>query len=439
MSGIMMMVIAIVVLGGAYIFYGRYLEKKWGIDPNAKTPAYEMEDGVDYVPADTNIVFGHQFASIAGAGPINGPIQAAIFGWLPVLLWILIGGVFFGAVQDFSAMYASVKNKGRSIGSIIETYIGKTGKKLFLLFCWLFCILVVAAFADVVAGTFNGFLTADDGTVSKITANGAVATTSMIFIVEAVCLGMILRYGKLHKWVNTAIAIVMLIGAVALGMNFPMFLPRTTWHVIIFIYILIASVAPVWSLLQPRDYLNSYLLIFMIIAAIIGVFVANPQCHLEAFTSFNVDGQTLFPILFVTIACGAVSGFHSLVSSGTASKQIKNEKNMLPVSFGAMLMESMLAIIALIAVASFAKGEAAAQGLTTQPQIFAGAIANFLEVIGLPHTLVFTLINLAVSAFALTSLDSVARVGRLSFQEFFQDNDVDEKDYTPFRKLMVNK
>ena len=428
MSGIMMMVIAIVVLGGAYIFYGRYLEKKWGIDPNAKTPAYEMEDGVDYVPADTNIVFGHQFASIAGAGPINGPIQAAIFGWLPVLLWILIGGVFFGAVQDFSAMYASVKNKGRSIGSIIETYIGKTGKKLFLLFCWLFCILVVAAFADVVAGTFNGFLTADDGTVSKITANGAVATTSMLFIIEAVCLGMILRYGKLHKWVNTAIAIVMLVGAVALGMNFPMYLPRTTWHVIIFIYILIASVAPVWSLLQPRDYLNSYLLIFMIIAAIVGVFVANPQCHLEAFTSFNVDGQTLFPILFVTIACGAVSGFHSLVSSGTASKQIKNEKNMLPVSFGAMLMESMLAIIALIAVASFAKGEAAAQGLTTQPQIFAGAIANFLEVIGLPHTLVFTLINLAVSAFALTSLDSVARVGRLSFQEFFQDNDVDEKD-----------
>lgn len=439
MSGIMMMVIAIVVLGGAYIFYGRYLEKKWGIDPNAKTPAYEMEDGVDYVPADTNIVFGHQFASIAGAGPINGPIQAAIFGWLPVLLWILIGGVFFGAVQDFSAMYASVKNKGRSIGSIIETYIGKTGKKLFLLFCWLFCILVVAAFADVVAGTFNGFLTADDGTVSKITANGAVATTSMLFIIEAVCLGMILRYGKLHKWVNTAIAIVMLVGAVALGMNFPMYLPRTTWHVIIFIYILIASVAPVWSLLQPRDYLNSYLLIFMIIAAIVGVFVANPQCHLEAFTSFNVDGQTLFPILFVTIACGAVSGFHSLVSSGTASKQIKNEKNMLPVSFGAMLMESMLAIIALIAVASFAKGEAAAQGLTTQPQIFAGAIANFLSVIGLPHSLVFTLINLAVSAFALTSLDSVARVGRLSFQEFFLDSDVDEENMSPFLKFVTNK
>ena len=441
MNGILMMVIAIVVLGGAYLLYGRYLQKKWGIDPNAKTPAYEMEDGVDYVPADTNVVFGHQFASIAGAGPINGPIQAAIFGWLPVLLWILIGGVFFGAVQDFASMYASVKNKGRTIGYIIEEYIGKLGKKLFLLFCWLFCILVVAAFADVVAGTFNGFTvpTVAGEAVKKVAANGAVATTSILFIFEAVALGMILKYGKLHKWINTAIAIVMLVAAVVIGLNFPIYLTRETWHILIFAYIFVASVVPVWALLQPRDYLNSYLLIFMIVGAVIGVFVSNPSCNLQAFTSFNVDGRYMFPILFVTIACGAVSGFHSLVSSGTASKQIKNEKNMLPVSFGAMLMESMLAVIALIAVASFAKGEAAAQGLTTQPQIFAGAIANFLSVIGLPHSLVFTLINLAVSAFALTSLDSVARVGRLSFQEFFLDEGVTEENMTPFQKVVTNK
>ena len=399
MSGILMMVIAIVVLGGAYLLYGRYLQNKWGIDPKAKTPAYEMEDGVDYVPADTNVVFGHQFASIAGAGPINGPIQAAIFGWLPVMLWILIGGVFFGAVQDFASMYASVKNKGRTIGYIIEEYIGKLGKKLFLLF----------------------------------------ATTSMLFILEAVVLGFFLKYTKFNKWINTAVAIVLLVAAIALGLKFPMYVSLGTWHIIIFAYILVASVAPVWALLQPRDYLNSYLLIFMIVGAVIGVFVANPSCNLKAFTSFNVDGQYMFPILFVTIACGAVSGFHSLVSSGTASKQIKNEKNMLPVSFGAMLMESMLAIIALIAVASFADGEAAAQGLTTQPQIFAGAIANFLSVVGLPHSLVFTLINLAVSAFALTSLDSVARVGRLSFQEFFLDSDTDEENMSPFLKVVTNK
>ena len=190
-------------------------------------------------------------------------------------------------------------------------------------------------------------------------------------------------------------------------------------------------------MLQPRDYLNSYLLIFMIVAAVIGIFIANPQCNLNAFNGFTVNGQYLFPILFVTIACGAVSGFHSLVSSGTASKQIKNEKNMLPVSFGAMLMESMLAVIALIAVASFASGEAAAQGLKTQPQIFAGAIANFLTAAGLPYSLVFTLINLAVSAFALTSLDSVARIGRLSFQEFFQEDDPAKA--SPISKVMTNK
>ena len=441
MNGILMMVIAIVVLGGAYLLYGRYLQNKWGIDPNAKTPAYELQDGVDYVPADTNVVFGHQFASIAGAGPINGPIQAAVFGWLPVLLWLLVGGVFFGAVQDFASMYASVKNKGRTIGYIIEEYIGKLGKKLFLLFCWLFCILVVAAFADVVAGTFNGFTvpTVAGEAVKKVAANGAVAMTSILFIFEAVALGMILKYAKLNKWVNTVIAIAMLVVAVVIGLNFPVYLTRETWHLFIFAYIFIASVVPVWALLQPRDYLNSYLLIFMIVGAVVGIFVSNPSCNLQAFTSFNVDGQYMFPILFVTIACGAVSGFHSLVSSGTASKQIKNEKNMLPVSFGAMLMESMLGVIALIAVASFAKGEAAAQGLTTQPQIFAGAIANFLSAVGLPHNLVFTLINLAVSAFALTSLDSVARIGRLSFQEFFLDEGVTDENMTPFQKVVTNK
>ena len=256
---------------------------------------------------------------------------------------------------------------------------------------------------------------------------------------QAVALGYFLKYTKFNKWINTAVAILLLVAAIALGLNFPVYVDLGTWHIIIFVYILIASVAPVWALLQPRDYLNSYLLIFMIVGAVIGVFVANPACNLKPFTSFNVNGQYMFPILFVTIACGAVSGFHSLVSSGTASKQIKNEKNMLPVSFGAMLMESMLAIIALIAVASFADGEAAAQGLTTQPQIFAGAIANFLSVVGLPHSLVFTLINLAVSAFALTSLDSVARVGRLSFQEFFMDSDTDEENMSPFVKVVTNK
>lgn len=436
MNGLTMMILALVVLVGAYLVYGRWLAKTWGIDPKAKTPAYEFEDGVDYEPADTAVVFGHQFASIAGAGPINGPIQAAVFGWVPVLCWVLIGGVFFGAVQDFGSMYASVKNKGRTIGYIIEEYIGKLGKKLFLLFCWLFCILVVAAFADVVASTFKGF--AADG--STIAANGSVATTSCLFILEAVALGFVLRFGKLNKWINTAIAIVLLVAGVAIGLAAPIYVAGGTWHLVIFAYIFIASVVPVWALLQPRDYLNSYLLVAMIVGAVVGILVTNPSVNLPAFTSFYVEGTgNMFPILFVTIACGAVSGFHSLVSSGTASKQIKNEKDMLPVSFGAMLMESMLAVIALIAVASFATGEAASLGYTTPAQIFAGGVASFLQTIGLPFNLVFTLINLAVSAFALTSLDSVARVGRLSFQELFLDASIDDENMEPWRKVLTNK
>ena len=440
MNGLLILLLALAVLLGAYLIYGRYLARTWGVDPKAKTPAYEMEDGVDYVPADTNVVFGHQFASIAGAAAINGPIQASVFGWVPVLLWILLGGVFFGAVQDFAAMYASVKNKGRTIGYIIESYIGRTGKKLFLLFCWLFSILVVAAFVDIVAGTFNGFQTAADGTVAMVPANGSVAATSILFVGEAVALGFLLRYGKLHKWANTAVALVMLVAAIVLGLRFPLCIGLNSWHLLVFAYVLIASVAPIWALLQPRDYLNSYLLIAMIVAAVIGVFAARTEVNLPAFSGFTVGGQTLFPFLFVTIACGAVSGFHSLVSSGTASKQIKNEKSMLPVSFGAMLMESMLAVIALIAVASFASSaETAALGYTTPAQIFAGGVANFLTVMGLPRDVVFTLINLAVSAFALTSLDSVARVGRLSFQELFLDESIKGEDMGPVRRLFTNK
>lgn len=439
MNGITIMLISIAVLLLAYIFYGRWIAKKWGIDPKRKTPAYEQRDGVDYEPAPRSVVFGHQFASIAGAGPINGPIQAAIFGWVPVLLWVLIGGVFFGAVQDFTSMYASVRNKGRSIGYIIEKYIGKTGKKMFLLFVWLFCILVVAAFADIVAGTFMGYTVTEGVRGVNITANGAVATTSMMFIVFAIALGLLLKYTKLPTAVNTVIAIAMLVGAVVIGLNFPMYLPLNAWHILVFVYIFIASVVPVWLLLQPRDYLNSYLLVVMILAAVVGVFVANPTINLPAFTSFNVDGNYLFPILFVTIACGAVSGFHSLVSSGTASKQIKNEKDMLPVSFGAMLLESMLAVVALIAVASFATGEASAQGLETPAQIFAGAVAGFLTKMGLPNDVVFTLITLSISAFALTSLDSVARVGRLSFQELFLDDSIKDENIGPVRKVLTNK
>lgn len=437
MNGIIIMIFAIVVLVAGYIFYGKWLAKKWGVDPNRKTPAYEMQDGVDYVPTDKQVVFGHQFASIAGAGPINGPIQAAVFGWVPVLLWCLIGGIFIGAVQDFSSMYASVRNKGRSIGVIIELYVGKVGKRLFLLFVYLFSMLVIAAFADIVAKSFGVNAGAD---ASIQLANSQVATVSTLFIVVAVAFGIFLKTVKPGTTVNTIVSIVLLILCIAVGYLCP-FLKFSTnvWLYLVFLYILIASVTPVQYLLQPRDYLNSYLLVAMIAAAVIGIFVSNPTMNLPAFTGFTASTGSMFPILFVTVACGAVSGFHSLVSSETASKQVKNENDMLPISYGAMLVEVLLAVIAIIAAGAVADAMTGALPAGTPQQIFSTAVASFLSGIGIPNQLSFTLISLAVSAFALTSLDSVARVGRLSWQELFLDDDEDEASMASWKKILTNK
>ncbi|MCH3915965.1 MAG: carbon starvation protein A [Spirochaetia bacterium] len=431
MNGVIILVIGCVALLSGYLYYGRRLAKKWGVDPSRKTPAYEFEDGVDYVPTDSNILFGHQFASIAGAAPIIGPIAASGFGWLPVLLWCLIGGVFFGGVQDFGAMVASVKNEGHSLGFIIEKYLGKTGKNLFLLFCWLFCILVIAAFANIVAVSFGSVA----GNEALTSSNGSTAMTSCLFIGFAVAFGFFAR--KVHPGtvMQTIIAIVLLVVAITIGLLVPITsLTVGQWTYIIFAYILVASVVPVWALLQPRDYLNSFLLIFMIAAAVLGIFVAHPSMKLPAVTTYVVGGQSMFPFLFVTIACGAVSGFHALVSSNTSSKQIKSEKDMLKVSYGAMLVESLLAVIALVCVGSLG---GMPKGISAQ-QTFAMAIANFLDVFHVKHSLSLTLINLAISAFALTSLDSVARIARLSFQELFTEDGQDPATIKPVQKLCQN-
>ena len=430
MNGTLLLALSSVCLAVAYIFYGRWIAKSWGIDISRKTPAHELNDGIDYVPTKRSVVFGHQFASIAGAGPINGPIIAAMFGWVPVLLWILLGGIFIGAVQDFAAMYASVKNKGRSIGYIIELHIGKTGKKLFLGFVWLFSILVIAAFADIVAGTFNGFLSSGD----KNSANAAVATTSILFMVAAVGLGFLIRRTS-SNMLETSTAIILLIICISMGFVIPVFMTQQFWLYSVFIYIFIASVAPVWALLQPRDYLNAFLLVAMVVCGFVGVIVNNPTMNLVPFAGFEVNGNHLFPILFVTVACGAVSGFHALVSSGTASKQIDNERDILPVSFGSMLIECLLAVLALIAVGALAVGGTPPS--ETPPVVFANAVSGFLTTLGLPQHVVFTLITLSISAFALTSLDSVARVGRLAFQEFFI-NDESER-VSLLMKILTDK
>ncbi|MDD6795568.1 MAG: carbon starvation protein A [Clostridiaceae bacterium] len=433
MNGLLIVGVAIVVLVAAYVFYGKWLANKWGIDINRKTPAYEFEDGEDYIPTPKAVVFSHQFSSIAGAGPVTGTIIAAMFGWVPVLLWVLVGGVFFGAVHDFGALYASVKNEGKSIGFIIEKYIGKTGKKLFLLFAWILSLLVVAAFADMVTGTFNGY--AADGSLN--TPNAAAGSISMLFIGVAMVFGLYVKYRKPSQLVEFIIGIILLVAMLIIGIAYPLYLTKQEWTIVVFAYLFLASITPMWLLMQPRDYLSTFLLIGMIVGAVFGIVVAKPDMNLNAFNGFVVNGKMLFPTLFVTIACGAVSGFHSLVSSGTSSKTVKNERDMVGIGFGAMLIESLLAVIALVTVGAKATGGQMPDG--TPFSIFASGVAGFLGLLGIPEHVATCIMTMCVSALALTSLDSVARIGRMSFQEFFIEDDITEKNMTTFQKIVTNK
>ena len=413
MNGLTLVGIAIVVLILAYVFYGRWLVKTWGIDETARTPAYRFEDGKDFVPASRFTVFSHQFNSITGAGPVTGPIIAAMFGWLPAFLWLLVGGVFFGAVQDFTALYASVKNDGKSMGLIIERYIGKTGRKLFLLFCWLFTLLVIAAFADILANTFNGFNA--DGSLN--TPGAAAASISMIYIFVAMVFGFFLRFSKALELQKFIVGIMLVFAMLWVGIMNPMYFDANKWRYVVFAYCFVASVLPMWLLKQPRDYLSVFLLLGMIFGGAIGIIIANPEIQMPAFVGFNVKGQPLFPILFITIACGAVSGFHSLVSSGTSSKSISNERDMLTVGYGAMLVEVLLGVVSLVIACSAAQGGGLPTG--TPFQIFSRAIGGFFSMFGLPADISVCVITMCVSALAMTTIDSVARIGRMSLQEFF--------------------
>lgn len=443
MNGLVIVLIGIVALGAGYLFYGRWLAKKWGIDPNAKTPAYTHEDGQDYVPSSKFTVFSHQFSSIAGAGPVTGPILASVFGWVPVLLWLIIGGLFFGAVQDFGALYASVKNEGKSMGMIIEKYIGRTGRKLFMLFCWLFTLLVIAAFTDMVAGTFVGKGVEGMTDITSY-ANSAAASISMLFIVVAVIFGLIQKkVGKMNEVVRAVVAIALLVVMFAIGMKLPIYATKNAWIYIVMAYLFLASVMPMWLLMQPRDYMTTFMLLGMIIGAVVGVLVAHPSMQLNAFNGFCVvDTETkaksyLFPTLFVTIACGAVSGFHSLVSSGTSSKTISNEKDMPMVGYGAMVVESLLGIVALVVVGAVAVNGTKPDG--TPFAIFSSGVAGFLEKLGVPNHVATVFMTMCVSALALTSLDSVARIGRMSFQELFYGDTTDPEKMPAWQRVLTNK
>ena len=441
MTAILIIVAAIVLLLIGYVGYGSWLAKQWGIDPKKSTPAVEMEDGVDYVAAKPAVLMGHHFSSIAGAGPINGPIQAAVFGWVPVFLWCIIGGIFFGGLQDFGSLFASLRHNGKSVGEIIRDSMGKRAQKLFTIFALLVLILVIASFVNVVAGTFmsdGGF-----GVSTAPTGNQTTAMISLLFIVLAIIYGYITNRMSVGTLPATIGGIIGIVAIVILGLNFGFVMSRTAWIVTIGIYIAVASLVPVWILLQPRDYLSSFLLYGMMLLALVGIFVAaatgRSNFNIPAFTGWNTSIGTLFPALFITVACGACSGFHSLIATGTSSKQLDNEKHAKPIAYGSMLIESALGIVALIALGMvYDKYTGGAFG--GPPAAFAAGVATmFSDENSGTYITIYALLTLAVSVFALTSLDTGTRLGRFLFSELFlRENEKSWKDATGVRRFLAH-
>lgn len=409
MSALLIVLGSIVIFVIAYITYGAWLAKQWGVDISKKTPAHEINDGIDYVPTKPAVLLGHHFASIAGAGPINGPILAAVFGWVPVLLWIIVGGIFFGGVHDYGSLFVSVRHGGKSIGEVINSTMGRTGKKLFSVFAWLTLLLVVAAFTNIVASTFASV--------------PAAATASFLFIVLSVAFGFGVYRKGLSLGIGTVIGVVLLFTCVWLGTVFPISLSVNVWIAILAVYIFVASTAPVWILLQPRDYLNSFLLYAMMAGAVLGLVIFRPTIQMAAVTGFNVGGQWLFPMLFVTVACGAISGFHSMVGSGTTSKQLDSEGDAKIIGYGGMLIECVLAVVALVTAAYLTQGDFAELMKGGPGNVFSHGVGTFMTKFGLDFEIGKSFVALAVSAFALTSLDTATRLNRFIFQEYFEDPD----------------
>ena len=448
MNGLVLLVISIAILLCGYVFYGRYLCKKWGVgETDEPTPAHTMEDGIDYVPAKAPILMGHHFSSIAGAGPITGPISAVAlgFGWGACALWILIGGIFFGGVHDFGALFASLRHGGRSIGEIISANMSRRAKRLFIIFSYLTLILVVAAFASIVAGTFGATFDASGALdYAASTSNARVAMVSILFILIAIVFGYTVHRRNLPMGVSSALGVLAIVIIIAIGMNWhPIYLSTSTWMWIVGLYIAVASVAPVWILLQPRDYLSSFLLYAMMILAVVGVVIARPD--MSSVPVIQTAGSTtpVFPVLFTTIACGAISGFHSLVSSGTTSKQLDKETDAKPIAYGGMLLECVLAILTLCAIAyaytwNANNPDSALKGATA---IFGGGIAHMIDS-AIPGTydILFTLLVLTYSAFCLTSLDTATRLARFMFQEFWLDGTKGEtpETVTGYKKVLAN-
>ncbi len=415
----------IAVLLAAYAVYGRLVAAQYRLDDRTVTPAVSMRDGLDYEPTPPFYLFGQHFSAIAAAGPIVGPIAACLqFGWLPCLLWIMLGGIFIGAVHDFSALVASVRHQGRSVAEIVKENLSARAWVALMLFIWLALVYVIVAFTDVTASTFLGRIEELDGVRVSFDAGGAVAFASAAYLLLAIVMGVWQRAANPPLWLVTLIFVPATLGVVWLGTEVSGVLAlggpsaQKIWGVVLLAYCFVASLLPVWLLLQPRGYLGGFVLYLVLAAGVLGVFFGDFTVAQPSFRGFEAGGPTgaLFPFLFVTIACGACSGFHGLVCGGTTSKQIRSESDCRPVGYGAMLCETFVAIIALVTVMIASPATRAPAGT-----IYGQGIGQFLTVaLGREHLLFATVFGtMAFSTFVFDTLDVATRLGRYIIQELF--------------------
>jgi len=403
---------ACALLGVAYFSYGRFLSAHLRLDASAKTPAVEVNDGIDFVPAKKGFLLGQHFSAIAAAGPIVGPILGALyFGWLPALLWIVFGSIFFGAVHDFASLAGSVRHGAGSIVDMMKQYLGKTGHLLFLIFVWLSLLYVITAFTDL---TSSAFMDSELG--------GGTASASMMYLFLGIAMGVALHKMRMPLGWATAVFLTLVVLAIFLGPRFPLLMPasfedpKMAWNILLLGYCFIASLVPVWLLLQPRGYLGGFFLYGTLGMGLIGLMVGGEKIQYPFFLGFiNEKGQSLFPILFVTVACGACSGFHGIVCSGTTSKQIKNETDCRLVGYGGMLLEGVVAVLSLATIMMLARPDAAM--LVSPDRIYAEGLSRFVNHLGIPLPLAKSFALLAFATFIYDTLDVATRLARQIFQE----------------------
>ena len=427
MSLVTIVLASAAVLLGAYFLYGSVLARLLGIDASRTTPAFALRDDVDYVPLARGSLLSQHFSAIAAAGPIVGPILAGVmFGWLPALLWIIIGSILIGGVHDMSAMFASVRHKARSVAEVVREHMTQRSYLLFLIFIWLALVYVVVAFTDITAGSFAKAVRLDDG---REVPAGAIATSSLLYLALPVAMGLLMKFGRLSAGLATIIFLPLVGVAIWAGQYAPLDISRLLggdgagaqrfWNIALLVYCFVASVTPMWLLLQPRGHLGGYFLFIALAGGMLGALVGGKAVEYPAFRGWGTADTPLFPLLFITVACGACSGFHSMVASGTTSKQLRTEADIKPVGYGAMLMEAMVAIISLCCVMTLAvdSPDLSGPGGARPEALYAKGIGAFLAVLGVPTAFAVSFGLMAFTTFVYDTLDVCTRLGRYIVEE----------------------